>query len=400
MPSLRERIAADHGYITAIRHDLHQHPELMYEEHRTSGVVQRELEKIGLQFKAGMAQGTGVLGFLPATQTEGAKTVALRADMDALPIHEETGLAYASQTDGKMHACGHDGHTANLIGVARALVSEENRRNSVLFVFQPAEEGGAGGDRMCQEGALSGEVLGSKADVVYGLHGWPEYPAGEILTRNGPLLAATDDYRVWVKGKGGHAAAPHTTCDPVIATAHIITAIQTICSRNVDPLDSIVFTIGAVNGGTAHNVIPETMKFVGTMRTLKPETRVLGRKRFYELVEGVAAAFGCQIEIDWNVGYPVTANDPWATDRFRQICLDVVGEGNLAEKEAPVMGGEDFSYYGAYAPASFFLVGLKRDGDENPASVHTPRFDFNDAVLPRSVEIMCRLSLDPVEVRG
>jgi len=400
MPSLRERILADHAFITDIRHDLHQHPELMYDEHRTSGVVRRELEKAGIAFVDGLAKGTGVLGYLPATESDGAKTVALRADMDALPILEETGLPYASQTPGKMHACGHDGHTANLIGVARALATEPHRRNHTLFVFQPAEEGGAGGDLICREGALDGSLLGTKADVVYGLHGWPEIRAGEIQTRNGPLLAATDDYRVTVKGRGGHAAAPHLSKDPVVATAHILTAIQTIASRNVDPLDSIVFTIGAVNGGTAHNIIPEAMKFVGTMRTLKPETRVLGRTRFYELVEGLAASFGCTVDIDWNVGYPVTANEPWATERFRTICRDVVGDENLQEKQVPVMGGEDFSFYGAYAPASFFLVGLRRDGDADPASVHTPRFDFNDAVLPHSIEIMCRLALDPVEAKG
>lgn len=396
MPSLRDRIAADHAYVSDIRHDLHRHPELQYEEHRTSGVVQRELEKIGLKFVAGLAKGTGVLAYLPATAQDGAKTVALRADMDALPILEDTGLPYASQTPGKMHACGHDGHTANLIGVARALAEEPHRPNHVLFVFQPAEEGGAGGERMCQEGALDGSLLGPKVDVIYGLHGWPENPAGEIQTRNGPLLAATDEFKVAIHGKGGHAAPPRTTRDPIVAAAHVITAIQTIASRSIDPLDSIVFTVGALHGGTAHNVIPERTDFIGTMRTLKGETRVLGKERFYAIIEGVAASMGCKAEIDWHVGYPVTANDPWATDRFRKIARDVVGDNDLKEKEVPVMGGEDFSFYGAHAPASFFLVGLRRPGDESPASVHTPRFDFNDAVLPRSVEIMCRLALDPV----
>jgi amidohydrolase len=389
---LRERIDADHDYLTELRHDLHRNPELMYEEVMTSARVCQELKGAGVEFVAGLARGTGVLGYLPPT-IDGGKTVALRADMDALPILEETGLAYSSCTPGKMHACGHDGHTAILVGVARALAQEDNRPNGVLFVFQPAEEGGAGGRAMCEDGVLEGRVLGTPADVIYGLHGWPEEPQGEIRWKVGPMMAATNQFVISVKGSGGHAAAPHLTADPIIAAAQIVSALQSIASRNVDPLDSIVVSVTSIHGGTAFNVIPEQVELKGTMRTLLAETRVLGRERIFAIAEGVAAAMGCSVEIEWREGYPVTSNAESATAEVIRVAESVVGSARLAELSAPVMGGEDFSFYGAYVPASFYFVGLARPGDENPAQVHTPRFDFNDAVIPDCVEIMSRLAL-------
>ncbi|MCB0826276.1 MAG: amidohydrolase [Armatimonadetes bacterium] len=394
--SLRQRIDQDADFLAAFRQDLHQHPELMYEEHRTSEQVRKTLEQTGIQFKAGLAGGTGILAYLPASG-EKVGTVALRADMDALPIHEETGLPYASQTPGKMHACGHDGHTAILLGALRALVSEENRPNDILFMFQPAEEGGAGGERMCQDGVLNGTIFGEPVDYVFGLHGWPAEDVGQFFIRNGPMLAATDEFRVTIHGQGGHAATPHLANDPVVASAQVITALQSVASRNADPLDSIVFTVGAINGGAAHNVIPEAVSLKGTMRTLLPETREMGKKRFYEIVEGISLAMGCKAEIDWHDGYPVTFNDSVAADRFRDMARKQFGDDRLHELEVPIMGGEDFSYYGLHAPAAFYFVGLRREGDENPANVHTPRFDFNDAVIPDCVEAMCRLALDPVK---
>lgn len=394
---LKENIARDLPKVVSLRHDLHQNPELMYQEERTSTQVQSVLKETGIDFKSGLAKGTGILAYLPATERSSqTKTVALRADMDALPIHEETNLPYASQSPGIMHACGHDGHTAILTGAVRALVQEAHRKNDVLFLFQPAEEGGAGGQKMVEDGCLSGGIFGQKADVIYGLHGWPSEDVGQFFTCNGPMMAATDSFEVRIQGTGGHAAVPQYTQDPVVATAQIISAIQTIASRNVDPLDSIVFSVTAVHAGEAFNVIPEESMFRGTMRTLLHETRHLGRSRFHQIVTSVAEGFGCRAQIDWHEGYPVTANDPWSTDRFRQIAASTHGPERLNELKNPVMGGEDFSYYGAECPATFFFVGLKRPGDSNPAMVHTPRFDFNDAVIPDCIEMFCQLALQPV----
>ncbi|MBS1710368.1 MAG: amidohydrolase [Armatimonadetes bacterium] len=389
---LRKRIDSDAAYLAALRHDFHRCPELMYEEVQTSGRVQTELTKAGVAFKNGLAKGTGVLGFIPATRP-GGKCVALRADMDALPILEETGLPYASETPGKMHACGHDGHTTILVGVARALSQEENRPNDVLLLFQPAEEGGAGGRAMCEDGALDGRVLGKPADIIYGLHGWPDEAAGQIRWKVGPMMAATNSWTITVRGQGGHAAAPHTTADPVIAAAHIVTALQSIASRNVDPLDSVVVSTTKLDGGSAHNVIPESVEIWGTLRTLKEETRHMASQRILEIAQGVAAAMGCSAQVDIPEGYPVTVNDASATANVRRVAEQVLGEGRVAELANPVMGGEDFSYYGAHVPASFFFVGLNASSGKM-ASVHTPRFDFNDSVIPDCVELMCRLALD------
>lgn len=367
----------------------------MYEEHETSAAVQQELDSIGVKYVAGLAGGTGILGFIEAT-VPNAPTVALRADMDALPIHEETGLPYASRTDGKMHACGHDGHTTVLVGAARALARTESRANNVLLLFQPAEEGGAGGRKMCEDGCLAGTVLGSKPELIYGLHGWPDVPQGNMYWKVGPMLAATDEFVVTVHGRGGHAAAPHLTADPVVAAAQIVVALQSVAARNIDPLDSIVFTVAAIHGGFAHNVIPDSVELKGTMRTLNASTREFGQRRFYEICEGVAAAMGCKAEIGWKEGYPVTENEAGATARFRQIATSTFGEDRIHELANPVMGGEDFSFYGAHVPACFYFVGLRREGDDKPALLHTSRFDFNDAVIPDCVEAMCRLAMEPV----
>ncbi|MCH7944443.1 MAG: amidohydrolase [Armatimonadetes bacterium] len=396
--TLRKRIVADLGQITEIRHDIHRHPELLFKEERTSNVVQRELKEAGIEFKAGLAQGTGVLGFLPATtKPETAKTVALRADMDALPILEETGLPYASENEGVMHACGHDGHTSILIGASRALVKEQERRNNILLMFQPAEEGGAGGKFMCQDGVLDGSIFPAKADVAYGLHGWPTGKEGVFGVKDGAMLAATDQFRVVLKSPGGHAAAPHHTSDTIVAASQIITALQTVASRNIIATQGYILTVTFLNAGNAYNVIPASVNFGGTMRTLTPETQERGKQRFNEIVEGVGKALGVDVEIEWMEGYPVTFNDPWATDRYRRIAASVVGQDRMQEQSAPWMAGEDFSFYGEHVPACFFFVGLCPDGQEKYPPVHTPLFNFNDAVIPDAIETMCRLALEPVE---
>lgn len=291
--TLRKRIVGDHEYVTEIRHDIHRHPELLFETERTCGVVARELEALGMAFKGGLAKGNGLLGYLPATtQPESAKTVALRADMDALPILEATGVDYASVNEGVMHACGHDGHTSILIGAARALAKEEVRQNNVLFLFQPAEEGGAGGKYMCEDGVLDGSIFPAKADVAYGLHGWPMGKEGVFGVKNGPMLAATDQFRVVLKSKGGHAAAPHLTDDTIVAASQIVTALQSVASRNIIATEGFILTVTFLNAGTAYNVIPASVDFGGTMRTLTPESQECGKARFYEIVEGVGRAMG------------------------------------------------------------------------------------------------------------
>jgi amidohydrolase len=393
---LRSLIEAELPRLIELRHDLHRHPELSDGEQRTSQSVQRELSALGIAFKAGFgAKGTGVVGQIPASNRSGSPAVALRADMDALPITEQTGKPYASTTPGVMHACGHDGHTTILLGAARTLLKME-RPSPVTLVFQPAEEHGGGAAVMCEQGALRGEAaggVGSPVARIYGLHGWPQLELGTLATRPGPLLAATDDFEIRVVGRGGHAAYPHLCRDPIVAGAAIVSGLQSIASRAVAPYESVVCTVAQFQAGSASNIIPDSAHLAGTIRTLKPETRALARERFFQIVESAAAAHGCGAEIDWREGYPVTHNDAAETERFFSIAGDVVGAGRVQRVEYPTMGGEDFSYYGRHVPACFFFLGLKPAGAERYPALHQPDFDFNDAALGLGIEMMCRVAL-------
>lgn len=394
--ALRGLIALELPSLVGLRREIHRHPELGYQEHRTSSVIARSLAAIRVAHKTGLAKGTGVVAHLPATvpASEERDPIALRADIDALPIEEQTGLEYASCEKGKMHACGHDGHTANLIGVARVLAKSPRRVRSVTLIFQPAEEGGAGGLAMCRDGVLDGQVIGPPVKSIYGLHGWPQLPVGVVATRPGPLLAATDNFVVTISGTQAHAAYPHFSNDPIVAAAQCVTALQSIASRNVSPLDSIVVTVATISGGTARNIIPQSVQFVGTMRTLKPEVRAIGRSRFFEIVSSVASAMGCRAKIDWEEGYPVTSNDPGATDRFFAIAKRTLGDQRVLPVNEPTMGGEDFSYYGQRVPACFFILGLCPPDRTSYPTLHQPDFDFNDEALPTGIEVMSRLALD------
>lgn len=390
LPSLRE-----------LRRDLHRHPELCFTEERTSGVVARELQALGLKPVTGLGaqvrgeRGTGVAALIPATKNaEKARTVGLRADMDALPIHENTGCAYASATPGLMHACGHDGHTTMLIGAARVLMETKDRPNNVVLIFQPAEEGGAGAEKMCRDGVLDGRVLGHKVESVFGLHGWPDQPLGTVAVRAGPMLAATDDFVVTVRGKGGHAAQPHLCVDPIVATAQVISAVQTIASRRFNPFEPMVLTVAAVHAGTANNIIPDTAEFIGTMRTVSPEARRLGEFEFKRVVASMAASLGCAADIQWNTGYPMTTNHPEATERVRKVARAAVGDSNLHVREHPTMGGEDFAYYGDHAKAAFFFLGLRKADKAPFAGLHTPEFDFNDEAMPAGIAMLAGLGLE------
>ncbi|MFN0011931.1 MAG: M20 family metallopeptidase [Phycisphaerales bacterium] len=393
---LRDLIAAELPSLAALRHDLHAHPELGYHEHRTSGVVQRELAAIGIKHIAGLAGGTGVVGLIEATDpaAQNQPAVGLRADMDCLPITEQTGVPYASTTPGLMHACGHDGHTAMLIGAARVLSKLAHRPRSILLFFQPAEEGGGGADRFCKEGVLDGKVIGPRVEKMFGLHGWPDLPLGTVATRPGPLLASTDEIRVTIHGTQAHGAYPHYSRDTIVCAAHVIVALQTVVSRNIGPLDSVVVTIGKVEGGTATNIIPEKTSFIGTIRALRPETRALARSRVREVCEGVATALGCRAEVELNEGYPVTHNDAALTDEFFRIARAGLGPERVLTMPHPTMGGEDFSYYAQHAAAVFFCLGLRKPGaaGEKFATLHQPDFDFNDDAMPTGIEMFCRLA--------
>ncbi|TVQ61505.1 MAG: amidohydrolase [Phycisphaerales bacterium] len=379
--------------LTEARRTMHRHPELMYKEERTSALVQRALSDAGIEFRAGLAGGTGVVAYLPATRPDARGAIGLRADMDALPIHEATGAPYASETPGVMHACGHDGHTAMLLGAARVLARVEDRPNPVTFVFQPAEEGGAGGKRMCDEGAIDGSLLGPPVRTMFGLHGWPRLQLGVVATRPGPLLAATDNFHITIKGVGGHAAFPHFAHDPIVAGAHCVTALQTIASRAVDPLDSAVVTVGAIHAGDAENVIPGSCVLKGTARTLRAETRALVERRLREIVRHTAGAHGCEGVVEWEPGYPVTDNHPEATSTFFEVASKALGESRVRLHDAPGMGGEDFSFYAQRVPSCFFLLGLLPEGASAMPDLHQAEFDFNDDAIPTGVEAFCRLAL-------
>lgn len=380
--------------LVEIRHDLHAHPQIRFEETYASALVQKNLAALGIEFRAGLAKGTGVLGFLPATENpEGAQTIALRADMDALPIHEETGKPYASTIPGRMHACGHDGHTTILLGVAERLAKASHRPNNVLFVFQPAEEGGAGGDLMVKDGCLNGSLLGKKADFMFGLHGWTSVKLGHVATRVGALMASTDEFFVEMVGQGGHAAAPELSRDPIVAIAQFVTSVQQIASRNVDPFEQIVVTVGQIHGGTANNVIPMSAMVHGTIRTMNPEVRLMASERLRAVAHGVAAACNVSAEVTINEGYPVVINEASAVERFLRVAKDTLGEQFVSDDAKPTMGGEDFAYYGAECPCCFYQLGLIPDGQDSYASVHTPHFDFNDDALVVGVQLMTALAL-------
>lgn len=375
------------------RHDLHQHPELMYEEHRTSGVVQNALQQAGIEHVADLGGGTGVLGHLPGKSDH---ATGLRADMDALPIHEETGLPHASTVDGKMHACGHDGHTTILIGAARVLArlaADHELPHPVSFLFQPAEEGGGGGKKMVDDGCLDGRVIGPTINRMFGLHGWPALPEGVVGSRPGPLLAATDSFEIEVRGIGGHAAMPHHTVDPIAASAMIINSLQQAVSRQVDPVMGGVISVTMIQAGAAFNVIPESCSMRGTVRALYPEAQEILRNAVKSMPRDIAKALRCEATVTYHNGYPITRNDEATTAHFHALAKEALGEERVAPLEFPVMGGEDFSYYCEVVPSCFFVLGQCPPDQESMPGLHHPAFDFNDRTIATGVEMFCRLAM-------
>lgn len=406
---LRQIIGEELPRMVEVRRDLHAHPELMFQEQWTSARVRDELTSCGIPVVEGLAGGTGVIGFI-AGHDPSTGTVGLRADMDALPIVEENGFAHRSTNEGLMHACGHDGHTAVLVGAAKVLkrLADEwvalsgepgpgRLPRPVRFVFQPAEEGGAGGRRMIDDGCLKAhEDMGPAVTEMYGLHCWPQLELGVVTTRVGPLLAATDHFAITVHGKGGHAAWPQLTHDPVTTGAEMVMALQTIASRNSDPLDSVVLSLTVFHAGTARNVIAPVATIGGTLRTLSDATRAFAKDRLTHIADHVAAAHHCSISIEWEgEGYPVTSNHPDPAARVFEAARSVVARPELVQPwPTPVMGGEDFAFYCQEVPSCFFLLGQQpREAAVPYPMVHTPTFDFNDDSMVYGVEMFCRLAL-------
>jgi amidohydrolase len=367
------RVADLQPDIQAWRRDIHEHPELLYDVHRTAAFVAERLKEFGCDEVATGLGRTGVVGVIKGKrQASGEiKVLGLRADMDALPIEEETNLAYASKTAGKMHACGHDGHTAMLLGAARYLAETRNFAGNAVVIFQPAEEGGAGAAAMIKDGLMERFAI----DQVFGMHNNPGTPIGSFAIRSGPIMASTDAIDIEIEGHGGHAARPHKCLDSVLVGAQLITALQQIVSRNVDPLESAVISICEFHAGNARNVIPQTAVLRGTVRTLTPEVRKLIEKRVKEVVAGTAQMTGARIDLKYERGYPVTVNHAAQTDVAARVAREVAGDANVGEMP-PLMGAEDFAYMLEQRPGAFIFCG---NGDS--AGLHHPAYNFNDEAI-------------------
>jgi hippurate hydrolase len=371
-----EHIRRYQAELTAFRRDLHAHPELAFEEARTSQRVADQLAGWGIEVHRGLAK-TGVVGII-AGQRSGRRAIGLRADMDCLPMHETAARPHKSQNEGRMHACGHDGHTTMLLGAARYLSETRQFEGTAYVIFQPAEEHGGGGNVMVQEGLFER----FPADEVYALHNWPGLPPGKIAVRAGPVLAAADEIRIEVRGTGGHAAMPHLGVDPVVAAAHIITALQTIASRNVSPLDAVVVSLCSMETSQlgTFNVIPDAVKLVGTVRTFRPETQTLAEQRIREIAAAVASGLGASAQVEYIRGYPATVNTPREADFAARVGDRIFGQDNVVREFDPTMGGEDFAYMLQARPGAYVLLG--QGGGASGCWLHNPNYDFNDDVIP------------------
>lgn len=375
------RLAELTAEITEWRRDIHQHPELMYDVFRTAEMVQEKLTSFGCDEVVPGIGKTGVVGIIKGNRP--GPTIGLRADMDALPILEETGKEWASRTAGKMHACGHDGHTSMLLGAAKYLSETRNFAGQVAVIFQPAEEGGAGGKAMVDDGMMERFNI----EEVFGMHNLPGLPVGQFATTNGPIMASVDIFNIEVTGRGGHAAFPHQSIDPVMVGAQIVVGAQALVARTLDPMESGVVSITCFNAGTTDNVIPETAKLMGTIRALKPEVREHLEQKLIYLVETTAQAHGASAKVDYEVVYPPTVNHSNQTSFAVETALDITGDAALVDGAAtPMLGGEDFSFMLNARPGNFIFVG---NGDT--AGLHHPKYDFNDEAIPFGTSYWVRL---------
>ena len=394
MSAPTEHIRNYHAELEAIRRDIHAHPELAFAEERTSAIVAGKLSAWGIEVHRGLAK-TGVVGVVKGRKTASGRAVGLRADMDCLPMHETADRPHKSRHEGRMHACGHDGHTTMLLGAARYLAETRNFDGTAFLIFQPAEEGGGGGEVMVREGLFEK----FPADQVYALHNWPLLPPGQMSVRPGPVMAATDEIQVTVRGKGGHGAMPHLAADPVVAAAQVIGALQTVASRNVNPLDAIVVSVCSMQTSQvgAFNVIPEFVRLVGTVRTFRPETRDLAERRVREIVAGVAQAMGTAAEVDYRRGYPATVNSAAEAEFAARVGERVFGAQNVLRDAEPTMGGEDFSYMLQARPGAYVFLG--QGGAQLGCLLHNPNYDFNDEVIPLGAGYLAALVEESLPIR-
>jgi amidohydrolase len=376
------RVADLQPEIVGWRHDFHRHPELLYDVERTASRVAELLGSFGVDEVATGIGRTGVVGVIHGRQDGGGKVIGLRADMDALPISERTGKPYASTIAGKMHACGHDGHTSMLLGAAKYLAETRNFAGTVVVIFQPAEEGGAGGRAMIEDGLMDRFGISE----VYGMHNMPGIPVGSFAIRPGGMMASTGEFEIVLESPGGHAAMPNLTRDPIVAAAQIILALQTIVSRNVDPLRSAVLTVTTIHAGSAHNVIPRQVTLTGTVRTLDKDVRDLVEGRMREIVSQFAAAFGLKAEINIRPGYPVTVNSPEQTAFAAEVARTIAGPSQVDDQSDGTMGGEDFAFMLEARPGAYIFM-----GNGNSSALHSETYDFNDEALPYGVSYWARL---------
>ena len=372
-----EQVRKDHAELTALRRDLHAHPELGFEEHRTAEVVKRELAAAGVEFHSGVGK-TGVVGVIRGAREASGRAIGLRADMDALPMHEENDFAHASRFKGRMHGCGHDGHTTMLLGAARYLARTRRFDGTVYLIFQPGEEGFAGGKAMIDDGLFER----FPADEIYALHNWPGLPAGQIGLRAGPMMAAADRIEIHIEGRGGHGAHPHMTVDPVLVAGHIITAAQSIVARNVSPLDTAVVSLCAMHAGNlaAMSVVPREARLVGTVRTFRPETQDRIERRLNDLAHSIASAFGATATLKYERVYPATVNSEREAEFAAEVADTLVGPENVVRDLEPSMGSEDFSFMLQRRPGAYARLG--QGGAEGGCFLHNSRYDFNDEVIP------------------
>jgi amidohydrolase len=372
-----------------LRRTLHTHPELAYNEFETSRMLKERLERLpGMHLKADIAK-TGIVATLGADLK--GPCIALRADMDALPIKEQTEKSYASKRDGVMHACGHDGHMACLFGTAQVLSEMRHQLSGpVKFIFQPAEEDGAGAHQMCQAGALENPSV----DAIFVLHGWPELTVGSIAITDGAIMAGNDDFSITVQGTGAHAAQPHRSVDPILVASHIVVALQSVVSRRTSPVESIVVTVGKIESGTSSNIIPESALLHGTLRALDEEARRIALLEIDQISSGIAQSYGATSTTSWQHGYPSVVNNSDAASFVREIATDTLGAVRVDNNVFPVMAAEDFSYYQKQIPGAFFALGLKPHGRLQYPGLHNPQFDFNDDAIAIGVRMFSELALN------
>ena len=363
-----------HAEITEWRRDFHENPELLYDTVRTSKIVSEKLNSFGCDVvKTGIGR-TGVVAVIKGRNDSKGKVIGLRADMDALPIKEITGLDYSSKNDGKMHACGHDGHTAMLLGAAKYLTETRNFDGTVVVIFQPAEEGGAGAKEMCDDGLMSDFDISE----VYGMHNAPGLPVGQFNIRPGAFFAAADQFTLDIEGKGGHAARPQETIDPTIVGAQILIALQSVVSRNTDPLESLVVSVTSFRTESdSYNVIPQTVQLRGTVRTLSKEVRDMAQEKITQLIKNTALTYGAKVNLNYARGYPVMINSELETNHMVDVAKKVAGDNNVDNNASQVMGAEDFSYMLEERPGAYIRV-----GNGSTASLHHPNYDFNDEAIP------------------